>query len=143
MIPGAAALGIGVLAGCGAGGNIAPTPPASTAPAPSGLPAWDSGAGFTDLQAVQADLGTMNSDATSGDIAAEEADGSQLAEDAATAAANPPPVDTPLYVTAMGQLGLAGSSIANGDFSSASVYLEKATANMNTISADLGAAGRS
>jgi hypothetical protein len=93
------------------------------------------GTGYTDFEAVGTDLTTMQNDATAGNVSQAETDGTQLATDAAAAAADPMPVDTTTYVTAMNQLTTAGNDAADGDFTDATSALQESAANMNAITA--------
>lgn len=118
------------------GGNNAPAP-ANT----SSVSDWYNSSGYTDMQAVSTDLGQLQTDADAGDTYSAETDGATLATDAQTAADDPPPVQTAEYINAMSTLETAGNDASNGDFSDATVALETATTEVNSITAYLQANG--
>jgi hypothetical protein len=144
IIPGAAALGIGLLVGCGGtpsssssnfyGPSTAPLPQASTSMAPA-FDDWYTGTGYADLQKVQTDLNNLSSDESAGNDTS--GDGLQLAIDATAASKNPMPIDTSTYISAMQELAAAGNDTATGDDTDATTQLDEATVNMNTITTEL------
>jgi hypothetical protein len=99
---------------------------------------WYTGSGGTELAAVQSDLEVMSFDATVGDVDATEIDGLQLAADARTALADPPPaaIARP-YKRAMRLFVTAGDDAAAGDFTDATTATLQATAYINQATAEV------
>jgi hypothetical protein len=133
------------VVGCGS----APTP--TTGSVPDAYATWYSsgtGIGYTDFQAVQSDLNTLNTDTNNGDVFSMQSDGTALAMDATTALQVPLPVDDSVYpnaisgdyITMMGSLEQAGQDIATGNYTGATSLLELSSGLANTISAALNTA---
>ena len=119
-------------------GTSSPSPvPSNT----SAMAAWYNSTGQSDMQTVSGDLGQLQTDADAGDTYSAETDGATLATDAQTAADDPPPVQTAEYINAMSTLETAGNDAADGDFTDATVALDTATGEINSITAYLNANG--
>lgn len=105
------------------------------------IAAWWAVSGQDSVDAVQADLTAVSTDADSGDLAAVQADGVLLAADAEAALASPPPVPAVAgpYKAGMTQFTLAGNDLATGDITGATAALGRGTADITAATAAMPA----
>jgi hypothetical protein len=119
----------------------APAPPAPATTAPSESAAFltwygtGNGNGYLAMTQVATDVSNLVTDEQAGNVAAEEGDGTVLADDAQVAAANSSPVDT----VAMLAYVTAGNDIAAGNFSASTQPLNQAAAYENQVTAAINA----
>jgi hypothetical protein len=97
---------------------------------PTPMQNWCAGNGYSDFQAVQADMSQLGTDSSNNDLLSVEADGASLFHHASVAGLNLPPgtktqkLDYGLY---MGYLMVGGSKLTTGDISGADSSLSKST----------------
>jgi hypothetical protein len=104
-------------------------------PAPSDaqqLTDWYTGGGQDEMTAVMNDLAQISTDAGAYDMAALADDGQQLADDAETALADPPPPGPAkwAYMAGMRNYRRAGNLLAMGALQDATSYLNQGTAHI-------------
>lgn len=139
----AASAAIAGLTACGSSGSVAPAivPVAATQSAACAqIMRWTAAGGLSDVSALEGDLGMAQADAAAGDLAAVQGDGQAITADAITAIADPLPGSSG-YVTAMTDIGVAGSDMTAGDFAGATARLSSATPLLDAVTASLPAAG--
>lgn len=100
---------------------------------------WTHGAGFKHLSDVQSDLTQVATDAGNMDTSALQSDGAILTADAALAGGSPPPMDSGIYTTAMGDLAASGTALSNADYAGATKSAIDGAAMLNTVTAGLTA----
>lgn len=117
--------------------NVPPDPTTS----PTAVEQWCDGTGYTDWSQVAADVTQMHSDTENDDMAATDADGSQLEADAAAAVSMPPPFSqahTADYLFAMTSLRVAGANVVDGNLAGATSALQTADGYIGDVSGLVG-----